>query len=266
MDSSEISISSVIKSAVTDTIEVNASFQSSAGIRAKIKRVAHAGCCDACAALEGEWYYDEAPDDVYWRHGNCTCTVTYDPGTGKVQNVHTKAWSRAEEIDKIKKRKNIGLQSENVTADSRDKYDEIPNVTPQKIQQGISCFPEGTTVEQYVRQVKPDGDFFDVALHGSENAVAYGTETTNMSPRLLAEVIRRSDGYSGQPIRLLSCYTGHQTGSQYCFAEELSNILGVEVKAPNDVLRINYKGEISVGRLNSGEMVTFTPNQRRRLR
>ena len=111
MDSSEISISSVIKSAVTDTIETNASFQSSSGIRAKIKRVAHAGCCDTCAALEGEWYYDEAPDDVYWRHGNCTCTVTYDPGTGKVQNVHTKTWSDTSENDKIKKRENIGLKS-----------------------------------------------------------------------------------------------------------------------------------------------------------
>ena len=266
MDSSEISISSVIKSAVTDTIKTNASFQSSAGIRAKIKRVAHAGCCDTCAALEGEWYYDEAPDDIYWRHGNCTCTVTYDPGTGKIQDVHTKTRSRAEEAANIEKRKTIGLQTEDSASDSRDKYDEIPNITPKNIQQGISCFPENTVINQYAKQIKPDGNFFDVALHGSENAVAYGTEAVNMSPRTLAEIIKRSEGYSGQPIRLLSCNTGHQIGSDYCFAEELANILNVNVKAPNGILHITSTGEIYVGADRSGKMITYTPNQRRRLK
>ena len=107
----------MIKSAVTDTIKTNADFQSKSGLSPKIKRVAHAGCCDACAALEGEWDYGKEPDDVYWRHGNCTCTVTYDPGTGKAQDAHTKAWNKAEETDKIEKRKTIGLQSENQDQD-----------------------------------------------------------------------------------------------------------------------------------------------------
>lgn len=95
---SEISIASIIKSAVTDTTQANASFQSSSGIAAKIIRKAHAGCCAACAAAAGEWYYGEQPEDTFRRHGGCTCTVVYDPGNGKYRNVHkSQAWNESRE-------------------------------------------------------------------------------------------------------------------------------------------------------------------------
>ena len=85
-----------------------------------------------------------------------------------------------------------------------------------------------------------------------------------MSPRLLASVIRHSDGWNGQKIRLLSCSTGKQNGDDYCFAEELANALGVEVKAPNDTLFILPNGEMKVGLHGEGKMLLFTPNQRKR--
>lgn len=85
-----------------------------------------------------------------------------------------------------------------------------------------------------------------------------------MSPRLLASVIRHSDGWNGQKIRLLSCSTGKQLGDDYCFAEELANALGVEVKAPNDTLYIYKSGRMHVGNQGAGKFVSFMPNQRRR--
>lgn len=101
-------------------------------------------------------------------------------------------------------------------------------------------------------------------MHGSQTAVGFGAEETNMSPRLLASIIRHSDGWNGQKIRLLSCSTGKPNGDEYCFAEELANALGVTVKAPNDVLYISPKGIISIGAEGKGSFVNYKPNQRGR--
>lgn len=101
-------------------------------------------------------------------------------------------------------------------------------------------------------------------MHGSPTAVGYGTKEPNMSPRLLASVIRHMDGWNKQNIRLLSCSTGKQTGEEYCFAEGLANALGVIVKAPNDEVFITKSGIIYVGKHKEGKMDPFYPNQRRR--
>ena len=101
-------------------------------------------------------------------------------------------------------------------------------------------------------------------MYGSQTAVGFGTEETNMSPRLLASIIRHSEGWNGQKIRLLSCSTGKPNGDDYCFAEELANALGVTVKAPNDVLFINENGSFYIGAHRDGKMVNYTPNQRMR--
>ena len=102
------------------------------------------------------------------------------------------------------------------------------------------------------------------SLHGAQDAVGFGTTETNMLPRLLASVIRHSDGWNGQKIQLLSCSTGKKSGDAYCFAEELANALGVEVKAPNDLLYISPNGYIKVEKKGQGAMLQFRPNQRGR--
>lgn len=108
--------------------------------------------------------------------------------------------------------------------------------------------------------------YFDVALHGSPTAVAFGSEKINMSARLLASVIRHSEEYHGQKSRLLSCSTGKIVNDNYCFAEELANALGVAVRAPDDTLFITPKGTIWVGQGREGKFVEYTPNQRRRVK
>lgn len=133
-----------------------------------------------------------------------------------------------------------------------------------KLKNGFACFPDDDVLSGYVQKVTPLKTYFDVAMHGSPTAVGFGTAETNMSPRLLASVIRHSDGWNGQKIRLLSCSTGKQSGDAYCFAEELANALGVEVKAPNDLLYIYPSGRIVVGVGGKGKIVSFTPNQRGR--
>ena len=45
--------------------------------------------------LAGTYNYKEAPDDIYRRHDNCRCQVTYDPKNDSrgVQDVWSKEWS-----------------------------------------------------------------------------------------------------------------------------------------------------------------------------
>lgn len=149
-------------------------------------------------------------------------------------------------------------------ADARDDLQSIVKKRTMKLENGFACFPDNDVLGEYIQKVTPLKTYFDVAMHGSPTAVGFGTEETNMSPRLLASVIRHSDGWNGQKIRLLSCSTGKQSGDEYCFAEELANALGVEVKAPNDLLYISPNGYIMVGKRGQGSMLQFRPNQRGR--
>ena len=149
-------------------------------------------------------------------------------------------------------------------ADARDDLKSIVKMRTMKLENGSACFPDGDVLGEYVQKVKPLKTYFDVAMHGAQDAVDFGTTETNMSPRLLASVIRHSDGWNGQKIRLLSCRTGKQSGDAYCFAEELANALGVEVKAPNATLFILPNGKMKVGPHGEGRMILFTPNQRQR--
>jgi len=149
-------------------------------------------------------------------------------------------------------------------ADARDDLNKIASGGIIRLENGFAAFPKDDQLAVNIKAVKPLKTFFDVAMHGSPTAVGYGTREPNMSPRLLASVIRHMDGWNKQNIRLLSCSTGKKTGEGYCFAEELANALGVIVKAPNDEVFITKSGIIYVGKHKEGKMDPFYPNQRRR--
>ena len=149
-------------------------------------------------------------------------------------------------------------------ADARDNLNSIVKRRTMKLENGFACFPDGDPLNENVKRVKPLKTYFDVAMHGSQTAVGFGTKELNMSPRLLAAVIRHSKGWNGQKVRLLSCSTGARMENDYCFAEELANALGVEVKAPDEVLFISGAGVLKVGTHGEGNILPFTPNQRGR--
>lgn len=151
-------------------------------------------------------------------------------------------------------------------ADARDNLNSIVKRRTMKLENGFACFPDGDPLNENVKRVKPLKTYFDVAMHGSQSAVGFGSEETNMSPRLLASVIRHSSGWGGQKVRLLSCNTGKRIENDYCFAEELANALGVKVKAPTDVLYIPPNGEMYVGDSGEGYFETYKPNERGRVK
>lgn len=66
-------------------------FRSGAGLQCYIVRKTDGKCCEWCSAIAGCCEYHSEPKDVYRRHDNCGCSVTYENGR-KRQDV----WSKRE--------------------------------------------------------------------------------------------------------------------------------------------------------------------------
>ena len=102
-------------STVDNSVKKNTEFQGKSGLSPKIIRNGGSGCCEWCSGLSGTYDYPKVPSDVYARHNNCTCTVEYDPGSGKRQDVWTKEWTSEEEAAEKENLKTLGLDNENNT-------------------------------------------------------------------------------------------------------------------------------------------------------
>ena len=71
---------------VDDIIKYNADFQKDSGLHPLIRRTWSGSYgshdtrhTDNCEEMAGEWEYGDAPDNVYWRHEGCRCSVEYFP-------------------------------------------------------------------------------------------------------------------------------------------------------------------------------------------
>lgn len=93
---------------VDDSLKRNIDFQGKSGLSPRVVRRATGNPCPWCEAVAGSYTYPDVPHDVYRRHQRCRCIVEYEPGDGRRQNVHSKAWTDAAELEK---RKSIGLET-----------------------------------------------------------------------------------------------------------------------------------------------------------
>lgn len=132
------------QSVIDDSIKVNSEFQGKAGLTPRIVRKLSGECCEWCARLAGKYTYPDVPPDVYRRHQRCRCTVDYDPGSGKVQNVHSKQWKTKDESDKIEVRKLIGLNASDIEVQRHIREDIIPNCNIDSITNDQEVHRQGT--------------------------------------------------------------------------------------------------------------------------
>ncbi len=261
---------------VDDCVRENGRFHYEAGLSPRIVRQTVGKCCEWCSKLAGTYDYEDVRDkgnDVFRRHKNCHCIVSYDPGNGdrRRQNVHTKRWTNELRDDMIAfagsdqdERDIYGAARADL---DKTRWEKVNPNRMQRIQAGFSAFPEGDILNVYAKKVKPYKNYFDVAMHGSPDAVGFGTNEPNMKARDLAKIIRRDVHYTeGRPVRLLSCYTGEKVNGEYCFAEELANALGANVIAPEDELYFYPSGELRIGPFGKHDFAEYEPNERRRLR
>lgn len=131
------------QSIVDDFVRSNADFQARLGMSPKIVRKVSGKCCKWCANLAGTYDYADVSNtgnDVFRRHRNCRCTVTYVPVSGKIQN----AWSKKLLSDEESKNKRIdyaNILQEKLPDGIQDVTKEyLKNATPGK---GKIEFEEG---------------------------------------------------------------------------------------------------------------------------
>ena len=100
------------QSVIDDTIQSNVEFQAKSGLHPKITRRVVGRACKWCKSLAGTYEYYDAPDDIYKRHQRCRCTVYYNPGNGRKQDVWSKTWRGSQKEQKIANRKMLNLRKE----------------------------------------------------------------------------------------------------------------------------------------------------------
>ena len=89
-------VATVARSFHDDFIETNAKKRSDLGLRCHITRETDGKCCQWCDGLAGRYVYGRHPGDIFRRHDNCGCTVTYEEGRQR-QDVWTKrSWERVD--------------------------------------------------------------------------------------------------------------------------------------------------------------------------
>lgn len=75
------------RSAVTDSIKVNAAVQKSAGLKSYIERDPGFGCCDWCNEVAGRYEYGDQPKDFFKVHKSCTCRILFMPSKRNWQKI-----------------------------------------------------------------------------------------------------------------------------------------------------------------------------------
>lgn len=122
----------ITRSFYDDYVETNVKYRSEAGLECFIIRSDHGGCCKWCAALAGKYRYpEEVPKDVYRRHDNCTCTVTYTNGR-KAQDVWSKT-SRELPAEERERMREIGFKKPTISAEEREQMLIAGMKKPQRL-------------------------------------------------------------------------------------------------------------------------------------
>jgi hypothetical protein len=98
-------VKNITQTFVDDYIQTNADFRYQSGMKQIVTRTASPGCCEWCSALAGVYEYGTevtSGDDVFCRHNNCNCIVTFETAAGVgMENVHMKQSERYNRLSDI---------------------------------------------------------------------------------------------------------------------------------------------------------------------
>lgn len=103
----------------------------------------------------------------------------------------------------------------------------------------VDIFGPGDRLAKSAPHIQPEKGKIDVVIHGSAErvGVVIGDRVITLPPEHVAAIIKQTSGWSGEPIRLISCGTGACVKGP---AQQLANALGVnvEVWAPTNTMWI----------------------------
>ncbi len=107
------------------------------------------------------------------------------------------------------------------------------DIEKTSIKMSVNLFTKGDSIYYDAFSIEEEPGFEDIKAHGSSTGIQIGSGASAklLSASEFAKYLTDSTSYSGGDIRLASCQTGKGDNS---FAQQLSKILHVKVKAPDD--------------------------------
>ncbi|MBQ4466094.1 MAG: hypothetical protein II916_09055 [Oscillospiraceae bacterium] len=99
-------VATVAKSFHDDYIRTNARVRNDLGFKCYLDRVAAPGCCAWCTGIAGRYIYGDHPADIFRRHDNCSCTVTFENGRQRQDVWSKRSWDAKDpkEIERVASR------------------------------------------------------------------------------------------------------------------------------------------------------------------
>ena len=107
-------VATVSKSFHDDYIRENASARTDLGFKCYLDRIAAPGCCKWCTSVAGKYIYGSHPDDIFRRHDNCACTVTFENGRERQDVWSKRTWDAHDpkEIERLAQEPVVNSQEE----------------------------------------------------------------------------------------------------------------------------------------------------------
>lgn len=192
-------------SVVDDSVKANAEAQFRSGFVPKITRKMQGfHPCKWCQALAGTYEYPDVPDDVYRRHQNCYCTVTYTPaGSKRSQDVWSKKWGKEKEFQKEKRKK--AIKSSKSSEQSRRNRNTNYSVNWQIVNS-----------QEYRKKFEIEG---------------INQETQQTIYNKAKDILKHRDGTDYEDLYLIDSQSGKVVGSQtkteYAVSDEFNTHFGI---------------------------------------
>ena len=225
-----------------DRMKAESKFRHRAGLDCRIERVAVNGCCPWCSKVAGRYRYGEEPDDIYRRHDNCDCTVTFENGR-KRQDVWSKReWevpgkdAGASEPVVLTAEQAKALQAEKqlevlTNGEKRD----IMNIRLDDIKTAVTGSPISEEVAEYI---------FSVLAEHRDQFKFDGVKVLALDPKIVMQTDPVQNGtFYDIVLNLNSAFLGGKTVQQ----------LDAEIEASN-VTRANSLREAVIHEIYHGKM------------
>ena len=222
----------------------------------------------SCAELDGEHFkVSEAKVGVnkHPMHPFCRCTdCPYIPGRKTVRAARDENG------------KSIQVPGDMSYDEWYDKYVDnftengIMGVGSDKmlINKSVSASPlyisEHDDLYRNATKVEPIDGYEDIVIHADKNKFySYNMlgHEFEFTPTEMASIIKQSRDYNGGDIRLIACEAASKDATA---AQELANVLNVNVLAPSDIVWIDDVGKMTIGKIpniNTGEWILLKPNK-----
>lgn len=137
---------------------------------------------------------------------------------------------------------------------------------PQAIPLGTEFLHHASDLAAYAQKIEPIDGYQDFVLHGGK----YGFENQNADGKMLntfsvaefCRTVQEKGLWNGGPIRLIACETGAEDALT---AQAVSDMLGVPVMAPTDLVWVRPDGYMTIGPdklTNTGSWRILEPKER----